>query len=151
MQVWKTPRFQRTYLSQQSSFFFICLRDAITITFTCGSRGTILKCSLDYTRTSSELNPDHINIVSETPSESKQELTAQPTFDSWHSILTSYTQRKLSREEDKLAAILGIANEFDRYLNDRYLAGMWEGNLPEDLLWVCKDPQPRPHSYRAPS
>jgi hypothetical protein len=43
---------------------------------------------------------------------------------------------KLTYFEDKLRAISGIAKEMGRLLNDRYLAGMWEGNLLRDLLWI---------------
>ncbi|CCM01430.1 uncharacterized protein FIBRA_03482 [Fibroporia radiculosa] len=71
----------------------------------------------------------------------------------WHRILQFYTPRGLSAPEDKLNAISGVADEFHRVLNSRYIAGMWEHHLLGDLLWTrsSEEALPGPSIYRAPS
>lgn len=60
--------------------------------------------------------------------------------------------------DDKLIALSGLANDMQNCLNDRYLAGLWERNLANDMMWCIqeckqedKSPSVRPTGYRAPS
>lgn len=70
----------------------------------------------------------------------------------WSNVLTSYTRRAVTDPADKLVALGGVAAHFHRLRNSRYLAGIWEDTLRDDLLW-CTDGEPRarPAGYRAPS
>ncbi|KAL8660622.1 MAG: hypothetical protein Q9202_006367 [Teloschistes flavicans] len=57
----------------------------------------------------------------------------------WHSCVTSYSQCKLTKLTDKLVAISAVARELHSTLNLgdlRYLAGLWEINLPSQLAWI---------------
>jgi hypothetical protein len=81
----------------------------------------------------------------------------------WEAIVQQYCSRSLTDCHDKLPAISGIAQKYQA-MNpepDKYLAGLWESDLPRHLLWVqfTKFYEPflpaprnrRPTSYRAPS
>ncbi|KAI0164353.1 HET-domain-containing protein [Hypoxylon sp. FL1284] len=73
-------------------------------------------------------------------------------YNMWHRIVGTYSQRSMSRPEDKLPAISAVAAEFARLSKDEYLAGLWRSNLARDLLWTTPDPAThRPETWRAPT
>ena len=53
----------------------------------------------------------------------------------WMHILEGYSARELTVETDRLPALSGIAQQVSRPEKGRYLAGLWEGDLPNSLLW----------------
>jgi len=76
----------------------------------------------------------------------------------WAQLVRVYSQCNLTRGSDKLVAIGGMAKEMNRALgpNDRYLAGIWSGNILYQLLWYhgsdgAASTGTRPEAYRAPS
>ena len=80
----------------------------------------------------------------------------------WLNIRGEYSMRNLSYQGDKLLAISAIAEELGHSYESRYLAGMWESNLAEELQWSCLPSEntdgrgiakrkPRPKEYVAPS
>ena len=71
----------------------------------------------------------------------------------WIALVSAYSKGKLSRGEDKLAAFHGISSKLERHLGSRYIAGLWEKNISEQLLWRVQygDLEPRPGIYQAPS
>lgn len=76
----------------------------------------------------------------------------------WGKIVRPYTCSDLTKIDDKLIALSGVAKMVKQMLEDRYLAGLWEGILPSQLLWQVFDsqqydgrPSIRPPHYRAPS
>ncbi|KAH8822012.1 hypothetical protein F5884DRAFT_746295 [Xylogone sp. PMI_703] len=72
----------------------------------------------------------------------------------WRDIVREYSRRNLSRPEDKLPALAGIASKISELSGQTYFAGLWkEQLLPTGLLWsrdFATIPLPRPR-YRAPS
>lgn len=55
----------------------------------------------------------------------------------WREIVQHYSCLKLTKVSDKLPALSGLAQKLMQALpNKRYLAGLWEDSLLEDLLWV---------------
>ncbi len=52
----------------------------------------------------------------------------------WNGIIDVYTRSSLTRQEDKLIALSGIAQEMSILLNDEYLAGLWKNNVSSQLL-----------------
>ena len=62
----------------------------------------------------------------------------------WRQIVTDYSRRDLTRAEDKLVALSGIAKVFASRLSinpeDSYFAGLWEDTLIQDLLWRVANP-----------
>lgn len=66
------------------------------------------------------------------------EVDWQSLHQEWRMVVSNYTRRGLSYPEDKLLAFAGVAEEFHLTWGaqaGRYLAGVWEGLLPDDLLW----------------
>lgn len=79
-------------------------------------------------------------------------------LDSWNVILGAYTARALTKPRDRLLALSGVAEHFQRFWPEsRYIGGLWEHELPRGLLWrlsgnPAKSPlRSRPSKYRAPS
>lgn len=80
-------------------------------------------------------------------------------YEYWDGIVDLYTRCNLTRKEDKLIALSGVAKEIGMIIDDEYLAGLWKRFLPNQLLWFVSHPlsadggQPssRPSTYRAPS
>lgn len=88
--------------------------------------------------------------------------TAKQTYHDWHLMVSNYSTRELTNPLDKLPALAGLAQRFQKLSNERtghYLAGHWENDLPSSLLWhrdrfplSLAGPKPaRPTVYRAPS
>jgi len=72
----------------------------------------------------------------------------------WHCIVSEFSRRNLTNEDDIFPAIAAIARKYDE--NDTYLAGLWQSNLAADLLWFVQRAETntkrqRPAKYRAPS
>ncbi|KAJ4128204.1 hypothetical protein NW768_008490 [Fusarium equiseti] len=53
----------------------------------------------------------------------------------WRELVTDYSTRNLTKPSDKLPALAGLANKFQRVIGSYYLAGLWLKNLREDLAW----------------
>jgi hypothetical protein len=58
----------------------------------------------------------------------------------WAALSENYSHRSLSRSEDKLRALSGLAKLFSERYSDIYLCGCWVKSLKFDLLWVAKPP-----------
>jgi len=70
----------------------------------------------------------------------------------WQDIVREYSPRNLTRYEDRLPAIAGIAGHLKAVWDDEYLAGMWRKTLIYQLGWFLKSPGRNLGSpYRAPS
>lgn len=73
----------------------------------------------------------------------------------WRTMVCSYTALSLTKSKDRLIAISGLAKQLASGRKSRYLAGIWEETLNDDLLWVIyttsKDKKPRPYPYNAPT
>lgn len=84
----------------------------------------------------------------------------------WVYIYHSYSSRALAVDSDRLVALAGLARRFAQIMkvrfgrDEKYLAGLWEGSLPRDLLWhieplalslVPGRRHERPKLWRAPS
>lgn len=65
----------------------------------------------------------------------------------WDNIIESYTIRDLTYLSDKLAAIEGISNEMQASRNDRYVNGVWTGELPHHIFWIGRTTR-RPNELR---
>ncbi|KAI1092939.1 hypothetical protein F5B19DRAFT_179085 [Rostrohypoxylon terebratum] len=83
----------------------------------------------------------------------------QQLFEDWYYLVEMYTSCELTYSRDKLVAMSGIVKDMRQHLvrlkceSTRYLAGIWQQELPQALLW---DPEGgehyrRPEIYRAPS
>jgi hypothetical protein len=74
----------------------------------------------------------------------------------WYNILQEFMTRSLTFESDRLVAIAGIADVYQRYAKmppNSYLAGIWRPALLASLLWFVSEGRKvlPPQNYRAPS
>lgn len=51
-------------------------------------------------------------------------------------LVPEYTRRKLTKYEDRLIALQAIAVDIRSQIEDRYLGGLWENDLVNQLCWV---------------
>lgn len=80
-------------------------------------------------------------------------------YEYWDEILDIYSRSSLTRPENKLIALSGLAKEISLILNDNYLAGLWKNRFENQLLWYVFNPNIanngtpsfRPETYRAPT
>ena len=70
------------------------------------------------------------------------EITLERVHKKWANIVTLFSGGELSFQSDKLPALSGLAKRFrisleERFgVEDEYLAGMWRGDLEQQLLWL---------------
>lgn len=78
----------------------------------------------------------------------------------WDMMVEQYMQCAVTKPQDKLVAISGLAQHIARTMDnaDTYLAGLWQSRLPQQLLWLVDSCQQadrsashRPRDYHAPS
>lgn len=65
-------------------------------------------------------------------------------FRIWYRIVNAIGDRKITEQADLLPALSGLAHQFQRQGAGTYLAGIWENDLPQGLLWS-------PHEYSRPT
>ena len=70
----------------------------------------------------------------------------------WYRTVERYTVRGITKQFDILPAIGGLASRFRELVDDRYVAGLWEKDLHQGLLWMVEGPiRPGEQPFRAPS
>ena len=73
----------------------------------------------------------------------------------WAFLVIEFSKGKLTRPQDKLAAVFGVATKMKEAIDSPYLAGLWVNQLLEQLLWRVEAPaehlRPRSAVYQAPS
>ena len=87
-------------------------------------------------------------------------VTEPDPYKCWQRVVERYSKTQLTKPDDKLIALSGIANTISRQIGDTYIAGMWKKHLASQLLWRV-DPiyenkefkylSERPKDYRAPT
>ncbi|CAM1506890.1 Fc.00g065310.m01.CDS01 [Cosmosporella sp. VM-42] len=59
----------------------------------------------------------------------------------WRRLVETYTALDLTKETDRLPAIMGLATHFGKSINnDVYITGHFQGGLPLDLAWYTEAP-----------
>jgi hypothetical protein len=75
--------------------------------------------------------------------------------DRWRHMVVDYAKLDLTYESDRLPALSGAAKQMQPHRSGKYLAGLWEDSLVEDLMWWVNDDEcqhsRRPKQWRAPS
>ncbi|OBS20316.1 hypothetical protein FPOA_06689 [Fusarium poae] len=57
----------------------------------------------------------------------------------WYSFIEGYTAAKFTFMRDRLPALSGVAALIQKYIPQRYGAGLWESAVPEGLAWLVED------------
>ena len=97
----------------------------------------------------SAMNPDIVETQVTIPQgQSRHELHA---YALWNSIVETYTRADLTMEDDKLVAIMGLAQHVQKLLDQKYFAGLWEKHFADQLLWSPSSENFKPRKYIAPS
>ena len=77
---------------------------------------------------------------------------AEEAYSFWETAVNKYSSRTLSVKTDRLSAISAVASVVAEATGDRYLAGLWRGDLLAGLAWIAQDSKARPHrEYIAPT
>ncbi|GAP82977.1 putative HET domain-containing protein [Rosellinia necatrix] len=72
----------------------------------------------------------------------------------WHAMIEDYTSRAITKDSDRLPALLGLRVALESGLDDQYLSGIWLGGLLEGLAWCAASrdsPLARPEGFAGPS
>jgi hypothetical protein len=56
-------------------------------------------------------------------------------FGSWIQVLKNYSGKKLTKSSDRLIALHGIATKYRQTKKGSYIAGIWDDDIAEQLLW----------------
>jgi hypothetical protein len=97
------------------------------------------------------------NVMRKTSLEEMSLVPSKPSIHwkvTWTGVVYKYTSCCLTKPEDKLVALSGIAKIWQAASQDEYIAGLWRKGLATQLLWKAWD-QDSPifptRDYRAPS
>ena len=90
------------------------------------------------------------------PEEADREDNGVKLRDYWFQTVEDFTNRKLTKERDRLPALDGLAQRGKDLGRGDYLAGLWRADMPSALLWRTGTEHnfidcSRPTDYRAPS
>ncbi|KAF1844544.1 HET domain-containing protein [Cucurbitaria berberidis CBS 394.84] len=73
----------------------------------------------------------------------------------WRTMVCCYTALFLTKSKDRLPAIGGLARQMATKRKSKYLAGLWEESLQDDVLWMVYTTstlkKPRPYPLNAPT
>lgn len=69
----------------------------------------------------------------------------------WHEIVRRYSTTNLSRSEDLLAAIAGLATRIQKQSRLTWSFGLWREHVLQDMLWYVRGGKGTPCRERAPS
>jgi hypothetical protein len=67
------------------------------------------------------------------------DLRYQP-YGIWQSLLTSYSERRLTKSSDRIPAFLAISKSLESAIGDEFIAGVWKGErLLDSLSWNVRE------------
>lgn len=85
--------------------------------------------------------------IHSTRNPSREELLSE-----YYTLVSKYSQRKLTQGSDKLLALTGLTSQLHPVVGGEYVAGLWTCDITSGLIWRSMGPSAT-HSkkYRAPS
>ncbi|KAI0910598.1 heterokaryon incompatibility protein-domain-containing protein [Ustulina deusta] len=72
----------------------------------------------------------------------------------WYTMIEDYTRRDITKDSDRLPALLGLRVALESEIDDTYLVGIWLKGLSEGLMWCAASsdkPLVRPDGPAGPS
>jgi hypothetical protein len=64
-----------------------------------------------------------------------RQIYGRGPYGKWYQMLSTYSRRDITNEQDKLPALAGLAKVFKKFSGDSYMAGLWIDDIPAGLLW----------------
>lgn len=58
----------------------------------------------------------------------------------WEAVVEEYSRRRVTRDEDRVPALAGLAARYAQVTGHTYLAGLWLEDMPQCLLWTSAVP-----------
>ena len=78
-------------------------------------------------------------------------LPPEVAEDIWYMLIIRYSTRRISFPQDRLSAVTGIAKVFARVTNYTWAAGLWEEQMPLNLLWHSEPTEFAANEHNFPS
>ncbi|KAI0967066.1 heterokaryon incompatibility protein-domain-containing protein [Xylaria arbuscula] len=74
-------------------------------------------------------------------------------YSDWYNLVSEYSARDITKDTDRLPALLGISSALKAVAGDDYMHGLWRGGLLEGLAWCSgtKTGLSRPEKSNVPS
>ncbi|CCT73114.1 related to tol protein [Fusarium fujikuroi IMI 58289] len=89
-------------------------------------------------------NEQFIDVFQNLENQQKEKLISL-----WYHFVESYSVTNFSLYKDKLPALSGIAARIQHRFPQEYVAGIWESDIPQGLLWtVWRSQEPEPETIR---
>jgi hypothetical protein len=67
-------------------------------------------------------------------------LESDDFMDEWYAFIEMYSESNFSFVSDRLPALSGIAAIIQQHTQQRYVAGLWESDIPRGLTWQALGP-----------
>ncbi|RGP68537.1 het domain-containing [Fusarium sporotrichioides] len=96
----------------------------------------------NFLRTTSDSSGDQKTTSGQTSGGASHQTPQGQLYRQWYEIVTQYSQKNLTRSEDRLPAIWALAQKFQEMTGDEYFSGLWKNDILTGLLF--KRFQPRP-------
>lgn len=106
----------------------------------------------DVRRTSEIVNRGRVNVPLLTVTIDSHE--SSKIYDAWYELRKAYSLSGMTKEEDSLVAIDGVAQDIGGVISDTLIAGLWESRMIADMCWFTWNDYEhtnRPLIWRAPS
>ncbi|KAI1068956.1 hypothetical protein LB507_006175 [Fusarium sp. FIESC RH6] len=65
-------------------------------------------------------------------------LVSDDFADEWYNFVTAYSASDFTFISDRLPALSGIATIIQQHTQQKYLAGLWESDIPRGLAWMTR-------------
>ena len=82
-------------------------------------------------------HPLRLRAMLSTGANTKRDVSKAELHERWLTVVSKFSSCRLTFEKDALPAISGLAKAFSTCLQERYVAGLWEGECLQGLLWYC--------------
>jgi hypothetical protein len=82
--------------------------------------------------------------------ETSETRSIHEAYYKWYSIATAFSKRNITRDSDRLPALIGIAKTYKPLVRDSYIAGLWKKDLIYGLLWQRPNYKPIPNGAPGP-
>ena len=104
-----------------------------------GSRGVSLSCQESFITYVGGAHPDGTDAWEPDERKLSEKLAVRANARGlWQAMLEEYTVRRLTKTDDRLPALAGFARMWaleSPSSPGKYMAGLWEGLLVDDLMW----------------